>query len=162
MTLSVEDKTRIEEEERYRAEVRSKVTGCDKKGGCLPPGCLTLVLVIVGLCIFGAINDKQKTPEERNAESKAREQRTCNDDPIGAFVMAQDFVKKMLKAPSTADFPIGTSDSTIIPLGNCIYQVESYVDSQNSFGAKIRSQYTASVKYLGEGRWSLVEIHISP
>src|SRR4030042_1131474 len=62
-------------------------------------------------------------------------------DKSGAFVMSQDFVKKQLKAPSTADFP-WYDDSFVTDLGGGRYIVSAYVDAQNSFGAQIRSNYT--------------------
>lgn len=65
---------------------------------------------------------------------------------------SQDFVEQRLKAPSTAEFAdnathIGGSEK------DSIYDVKSYVDSQNSFGAHIRSNYYAKMKYKG-GIWS--------
>lgn len=104
--------------------------------------------------------DTNKTPEQKAHETKQREEQACNSDKIGAFVMAQKFVEKVLKAPSTAIFPRGTKDSTIENIGICTYKVRSFVDAENSFGAKIRSHYTALIKYEGQGTWSAVDVQI--
>lgn len=82
-----------------------------------------------------------------------------NDNPSGgtatrenrtsesmAFIQSQDYVKKILKSPSTADFPL--TDYSHRNNGN-VYTITSYVDSQNGFGAMIRSDYTATLRYLG-------------
>ncbi|MDC0358152.1 hypothetical protein OAO01_04990 [Oligoflexia bacterium] len=94
------------------------------------------------------------------AKKEREEYERCNSDNIGAYVMAQDFVKENLKSPSTAKFPWGTSDSTIVNLGDCKYRVKSYVDAQNSFGGMIRNNYDVVVRYNGNNRWGLVEVDI--
>jgi hypothetical protein len=40
--------------------------------------------------------------------------------------------------------------------------VSSYVDSQNSFGALIRTQYVAKMKYLSGQKWRLVDLASEP
>lgn len=71
----------------------------------------------------------------------------CRSDTT-AFVMSQGFVKRQLKAPSTAAFPYITADGVkVAKFGSCQFAVIAYVDSQNSFGAKIRSRYAMKVRY---------------
>jgi hypothetical protein len=72
-----------------------------------------------------------------------------------AFNICQRFVSDRLKAPSTATFAY-QADSTIVHSGH-LYRVDSYVDAQNSFGAKLRSYYHCVVKPSGDG-WTLVRI----
>ena len=69
---------------------------------------------------------------------------------------------RSLKSPSTADFP--TSDQVVIRrfmnkvpnrAPNEAYEVSSYVDSQNSFGAMIRSSWTVVFEYVG----TMMKIH---
>ncbi len=63
---------------------------------------------------------------------------------LDAMVQAEYYVTNRLKSPSSADFdyPIVTQmeDSTYIVRGN--------VDSQNGFGAMIRSSYKVKVTFL--------------
>lgn len=86
------------------------------------------------------------------------------EDRIGAFVMAQEFIKRDLKAPSTAVFPyIGgenTSDPTKTGDGRCAFAVRMSVDAQNSFGAQLRQRYSVvlSPDQDGSGNWSLESI----
>ncbi len=82
--------------------------------------------------------DKQKA-----AENRAK--REC-DNRRGAFRAANDFLEERLKAPKTADFA-SIKNSVVTNLGDCRHQVTSYVDSQNSFGAMLRTKYSATVKY---------------
>lgn len=88
----------------------------------------------------------------------------CDDD-IGAFVMAQEFIKQKLKAPSTADFPSivdsGVSVSKTSSGGKCAFRVRTPVDAENSFGAKLREHFTVELKPDGEDgqTWSLISIN---
>lgn len=68
-----------------------------------------------------------------------------------AHIIAQNYVETILKSPSTADFP--TYDYTASDLGNGKFKVISYVDSQNSFGATVRSNYTITLSHNG-GDWA--------
>lgn len=68
-----------------------------------------------------------------------------------AFNYAEDFVKQRLKSPSTAEF-IGTFEKSdhITELENDEYLINSWVDSQNSFGAMIRSKFSCKIIFEGE------------
>ena len=74
-----------------------------------------------------------------------------DSDPILAYNFAEDFIKDRLKAPSTAEFP-GTFEKKkhVTDLGNGEYLIESWVDSQNGFGAMIRSRWSCKIIFLGE------------
>lgn len=80
---------------------------------------------------------------------------SSNDSPSNnkflAYSYAEKFVKKKLKSPSTAEFP-GTleKDEHITDLGNGEYRIESWVDSQNSYGAQIRTSFSCTIKFEGD------------
>lgn len=78
---------------------------------------------------------------------------------------AQRGVLRVLKAPSTADFPspaFSRHEYSITQISSDTFRVRGYVDAQNSFGAKLRREfeatctgsgmdwYAASVTLLGE------------
>ena len=78
---------------------------------------------------------------------------------IGAFVMSQTFMKRRLKSPSTADFPWYTdSEVSVSHRGGGTFLVESYVDSQNAFGAKLRTHYLCELKDEGTDSWKLISL----
>jgi len=79
-----------------------------------------------------------------------------------AFVMSQTFVKRQLKAPSTANFPWSSSDGVSIRRkGGCRFEVSAYVDAENSFGAKIRSPYVVHLWSDDRGdTWSADRVDI--
>ena len=73
----------------------------------------------------------------------------------------KDFVSGRLKSPSSASFPFLPNSTSHV--GDGVYEVHSYVDAQNSYGAVIRTSYTCRVRPNGkpsEG-WSLVSLEFS-
>ena len=59
-----------------------------------------------------------------------------NDDKYSAIVMCEEMTKDRLKAPSTADF---SAEQAVLRAGR--WKVSGVVDSENSFGAKIRGTF---------------------
>jgi hypothetical protein len=109
------------------------------------------------------LEERRKAREAEEARKKAAEkaksdERWCRDGGM-AFVMSQSFIKRRLKAPASASFPSGVDrDVETKHLGDCTHEVWAYVDSQNSFGAKIRTRYYAKLKYdVGTGNWQLLD-----
>lgn len=68
-----------------------------------------------------------------------------------AFVMANEFVKRELKAPATAVFPSITDSGVLVTRTpsrtgkQCAFRVLTFVDAQNSFGAQLRSGFVVQV-----------------
>lgn len=66
-----------------------------------------------------------------------------------AFIMSQNFVKENLKSPSTAKFPFQEYSWSDPDTKNNSVMIKSFVDSQNGFGAEIRTTYFVTVKFKG-------------
>ncbi len=65
-------------------------------------------------------------------------------------------------APSSAKFP-GVWDgvkSHTRYLGNQKYRIDSYVDSQNSFGAMIRISFSGEIEQLSEDAWRTTSLEM--
>lgn len=71
----------------------------------------------------------------------------------GAWAYMQQFVLKRLKSPASAEFPFGGARD-VQPLGDNRYAVKSYVDSQNAFGATVRTHFYGVIKQTSAG-WEL-------
>lgn len=69
--------------------------------------------------------------------------------------MAERFVKDRLKAPSTAKFPGFWDDANgegcVAYFNDGTWRISSWVDSQNSFGAQIRTHYVAQLTHGNDG-----------
>lgn len=100
-----------------------------------------------------------KTP---TTESKAKVEAKAKARQVEAFDICKDFVKRRLKAPSTAKFRNPYQDDgevVITGSDNGPFTVRSSVDSENAFGAKLRSNFTCVVTLNGD-TWKLDNISI--
>lgn len=73
------------------------------------------------------------------------------DGPTSAYLAAEDIVSKQLKSPASAQFPswvTGRDSIHVEPSGDG-YSVSSWVDADNTFGAKLRSRWTCQVSKNG-------------
>lgn len=67
-------------------------------------------------------------------------------DKISACLVAEKLVKARLKAPSSAEFPAGTAECHALQ-NDRTWTIASYVDSQNGFGAMLRTHFVAEMDY---------------
>ncbi|MFJ4987909.1 hypothetical protein ACIP9H_29410 [Streptomyces sp. NPDC088732] len=87
-------------------------------------------------------------------------------DETSAAVMCEDFVKDRLKSPGSADFP-GVWDedyaktTTLHSTKPWKFQVAGVVDSQNTFGAKVRSTYVCTISTKDNKTWQLDDMAIA-
>ena len=70
-------------------------------------------------------------------------------DGFRAQVDCERFVLNSLKSPSSASFA-PYQELIITGSGDGPWTVKGWVDAQNSFGAKLRSQYSCAVQYSGD------------
>lgn len=83
-------------------------------------------------------------------------------DDMDAYVMAKKLFESRLKAPSTAEFA-DYSDSKIMNLGGDEWEVSSYVDSQNGFGAMIRTKFTITMTVNRDTKyWQATHLETDP
>ncbi|EKN4700351.1 hypothetical protein NFB41_03655 [Yersinia ruckeri] len=82
----------------------------------------------------------------KSCSSKNEKIRNYCDDEIRAYITSKDLITRNLKSPSTAKFS-SFSDTNIRAYGNCQFNINGYVDAQNSFGAMIRNNFSANVRY---------------
>lgn len=147
-----------------------------KKTSIITKFALVSFVLAMGIVIY---DDATMTPDKRAVRESARIARAeikekekidkaakkaeerCNDR-ILAFVMGNSYVKKTLKAPSTAKFPYVTDDDVRLTyLGDCTHQINGFVDAENSFGATIRSRYKVIVKNTkGTEYWNLIDLQM--
>jgi hypothetical protein len=113
---------------------------------------LFLILLIIGalFLIFGLGGGEDLQPTAPAATSNLS---------AASYVQAKNFVSQVLKSPATADFPLfGEGFET----GPNTYTVNSFVDSQNGFGAMLRSGYSITLEFTGgdkadQSNWKVVD-----
>jgi hypothetical protein len=117
-----------------------------------PSRALPIIVLFLAICVCGcAILALLGRPSTASSPSAP----VVKHDPLSAWVMCKQFLNDQLKAPGTAEYP--TYDpSYIASLGNASYRVQAYVDSDNSFGAHIRTRFTCTVRYTApDDMWHL-------
>lgn len=81
------------------------------------------------------------------------------DNSVAAYVTMTEYVKRRLRSPSTADFPL-INKVRVKRLADHKYEVFGYVDAQNGFGATVRTRYFGVLQQGGRHEWRLLELTI--
>jgi hypothetical protein len=110
-------------------------------------GVLLTLALFYGIWLYVSSPSKSAAPRQE-------------DKGLVAYSMAQVMVEDRLKAPSTADFPVYTPGQ-VVSLGDRKWRVVSYVDAQNSFGAKVRTHYEVTIQEdPARDGWMLLDIKL--
>jgi hypothetical protein len=89
---------------------------------------ITMILSFVVQSCFSSSNESKKyVPSKQDAVAHSHV-----------------YVDKLLKSPGSANYPY-QADETIDQLNDSTFTVLSYVDSQNSFGASMRTYYKCKI-----------------
>lgn len=116
---------------------------------------ITWLLVVVGILAVLILEKVIGPSPERDAEAAKAKQSER------AWYAAQLFVTRFLKSPSTAKFPNPNTDSTVGTIRDFPnFEVVGYVDSQNSFGAMLRSHWKANIEFK-DGDWKMIQMEIN-
>lgn len=131
---------------------------------------MLIVSISVLVLLFGTRSPRtaeelelQSAAEARAQEDRMLEQRAdeCgNRNAPSAYAVTQDAVRSSLRAPSSASFP-WMSDIKVasISLARCEFGIVGYVDSQNGFGAMLRTYYQAEVRHSPENDgWAVTKL----
>lgn len=86
-------------------------------------------------------------PSSLTQIAKQREY-SLDEKKISAFVWGMALIKNKLKCPSTAEFPIKNAID-FVEVKDDSFLITSYVDAQNSFGAKMRAKWVYGCVYKG-------------
>lgn len=149
--LTPEEKQRIYEEEKVRHEAQQKLKEeeyqlkkeeenklkKEEEDKNLKSGCLGLVIIVALIVFFVSCCGGN----EKSSSDKPKE-----PGKLDAYVMSQLFVEDKLKSPSTANFPV-YSEEMVTDGGSGAFLISAYVDSQNGFGAKVRTRYSCLLQY---------------
>lgn len=113
-------------------------------------GVLPLWAVALGVvCLFFLIVAVAADTKDDDDGSEA-------DAAYAAHAVCADFTRDRLKSPSTADFPeYDDAGVSITHASTSTWRVRSFVDSENSFGAILRTHFVCEVRRDGD-TWHLI------
>lgn len=132
---------------------------------------IVVAAVLTGGWLFidskgGSSNASNDAAEEVIDESKVEDDEPGVDQEVmevSAFEVCKDFVKDRLKSPGSATFRNQFEDDgevVVTGSGRGPYTIVSTVDSENSFGASLRSRFTCTVTNTDGDNWKLNDINI--
>jgi len=104
----------------------------------------------------------EPSPAPANSSTDTNDKGGSTGKKVGAWAATTTLIKSRLTAPRTAKFNGGAWD--VAYLGDNRYRVKGSVDSQNSFGAMIRTEFQAIVRDEGDEdqTWVLEDLQTSP
>lgn len=114
-------------------------------GGC------AIMIVLAGILFFSLKSCLSSSPEEEKADKE-------RNMKIKALTYSQNCVNEKLKSPSSSEYPVNTEFVT--KSNDSTYIVNSYVDSQNGFGAMIRSKFVCIIIMPDEDHYRCKEVAI--
>ena len=117
-----------------------------------------LVVILIISSIVGKFTPSEL--ERREQEIANADKWKEQDNGTMAFVMANQRIKEQLKSPSTAKFPSITTKGVAVVKQEFTYTVTGYVDSQNSFGAVVRTRYQVIIEQVSKDDWRVKDISI--
>lgn len=117
-------------------------------------GCLVVIVLLLGSCWF--ITRPDNSPE-------GIKRRALNDAQAIVVVICEQAVKERLRSPGSADFPFGHG-TAVTAIDDTRYRLESHVDSQNGFGASLRTRFVCVVSGTGDqlAGYKLDALNIQP
>ena len=99
---------------------------------------------------YSKMSPEEKAEYDAKKEEKKQQEKLNHiyetDNSVYVYEITKDHVKKQLKSPSTAKFP--KYNEVKIYKKDDTYVIGGYVDAQNSFGAMIRTNYSAVVQQI--------------
>ena len=109
----------------------------DTGKGLIGCGCLVFVLGFLFLAVLAGTQPRKPWQQD--------------DHSVEALLTAQALVKGKLLAPASAKFPGAAWDGAIrhVTRNGQTYRIDSFVDSQNVFGAMLRTRYSVTLTRTG-------------
>ncbi len=139
-----------------KMDVDPKATKCPHCQGKIYKWTLSKKLIAGGILLIAIIAgaSDSSTPVEDPNNLSAEQIVNVKKDTIYSF--AKSYIEDSLKAPSTAKFsysPAITQDEK----DTDTFTVTSHVDSENGFGAMIRSTWSVTATYIGPDNRDAIE-----
>lgn len=112
--------------------------------------------------VFRGTDGRENPASDENSSAQAAERLAqCRDHEVEAYTMIKADVRRVLVAPSTAEFP-WRYDAGTGHLGDCLYRVNGHFDAQNGFGAMLRGTFTGTIRYFPErGSWQTQSLSVN-
>lgn len=117
-------------------------------------GCAVIIMAVI--LIFFIFN---KTCS--SSDSTETNQNLVGNKPSkeAAYAEAEVYAQQMLVSPASAEFPL-IDETQVTEWDENTFVISSYVDSQNKFGAMLRSYYRCKVTYGSDGTANVTDFRM--
>jgi hypothetical protein len=123
-------------------------------------GLVLVIFAVIMISNIGGESDKSASPGPEAKPAASAEDKLKHELETACYI-ARSFVRKKLKVPGSAEFPLCSEVQTWrVPKQEGVYRSQGYVDSKNTFGVMVRTQYVCTVKDIGNEKWALVGIEV--
>lgn len=96
-----------------------------------------------------------------SCEEGTKSNRIKHSDILAYNLLSDQIKEQILKSPSSAIFPSSAKKVEHTSyLGDHTYFIDSYVESQNGFGAMVKTRFSSKVVFLPNGGVSFPEFQI--
>ncbi|MEG1604144.1 MAG: hypothetical protein RR340_11100 [Cloacibacillus sp.] len=115
-------------------------------------------MIMIFVVVFGvwySLSDFSSITKKTNIAAKEEKTNATTSRAMSeadAWQQVKVFIRQNLKAPTTAKFPSFYDDGVVVERlsDGTTYKVIGYVDSQNSFGAMIRTKFYVKFIHIGD------------
>jgi len=118
-------------------------------------------VMFCGWKVENAKTAQQKAQEEQRLEAQAKR----DNIQTNAVTYSKITVQKLLKSPSTTNFPSSAFQAEdykkiLVQDGsdNQIWYIQSYVDSQNSLGATVRTYWAVKIQMYEDETYKILDV----
>lgn len=120
-------------------------------------GCIVLICIFIAAGIYGLFFRPNHKTEEHNSPELEIKQPEAPRAGV-PYKFAQHFVREHLVSPKTAEFlPLNQAHCVRLSDGKT-WRITSFVDSQNRFGAMVRTKFTVTITEVDAFTWHLVDL----
>jgi hypothetical protein len=116
---------------------------------------LVIILWIMGYCISDCARNRSSSATYTGSPNASRS--NSSSDTTDAWIFTKELIRRELSSPSTAKFEFA-GHRGVKYLGNNRYSFSSYVDSQNGFGAMVRTRFSGIIRETNNG-WVMEEFN---
>jgi len=116
-------------------------------------GCILMIIIFgaIFILVLNTCSDDEKPVEVKREQINTPQQINTSQQRMLAYSYAESFIKQKLKSPSTAKFPgVFEKNEHVSFQDTNVYLINSWVDSQNGFGAIIRSNFKCQITFRND------------
>lgn len=118
---------------------------------------IIVVAIFIGIVLLGSLITNSRQNNENTNHLNDQTYLSSNEH-YEYISIAKEYVTNILKTPSTASFPDEVKEKSkwSVSRNTSVVTITSYVDSENSFGARLRSSFKVQINHNSKELMCLV------